>query len=190
MNRKLALFFVNMLFCCTLAYAQETAKSDLHKRAESIDAQANIAQARSTYIHAFNDYASKGQILPGAQCAAKAAALYYKENLYQEAFDLLRRVDQTISSSSLSSAQQAAAHYLTTKERLQMYIKMRRVESAKEQLKILESHAALASNDDTSNDLLYTKAVYYYTFGMNAQGNAAEPAAAGRRGHCQRPQVG
>ena len=106
------------------------------------------------------------------KCRAFAKALYYKENLYQEAFDLLRRVDQTISSSSLSSAQQAAAHYLTTKERLQMYIKMRRVESAKEQLKILESHAALASNDDTSNDLLYTKAVYYYTFGMNAQGNA------------------
>ena len=39
-------------------------------------------------------------------------------------------------------------------------------------MRILESHAAIASDDDTSNDLLYTKAVYYYTFGMNAQGNA------------------
>ena len=171
MNRKLTLLFVNLLFCCTLAFAQDTQKSDLHKRAESIDAQANIAQARSTYIHAFNDYANKGQVMLGVQCAAKAAALYYKENLYQEAFDLLRRVDQTISSSKLSSSEQAAAHYLATKERLQMYIKMRRVESAKEQLRILESHAALASNEGTSNDLLYTKAVYYYTFGMNAQGN-------------------
>ena len=170
MNRKLILLFVNLLFCCTVAFAQE--KSELQKRAEAIDPQENIALARSTYIHAFNDYANKGQVLQGAQCAAKAASLYYRENYYQEAFDLLRRADQVTSASSLSSAQQAAAHYLTTKERLQMYIKMRRVESAKEQLKILENHAALASNEDTSNDLLYTKAVYYYTFGMNAQGNA------------------
>ena len=170
MNRKLVILFVNLLFCCTVAFAQE--KSELQKRAEAIDSQENIALARSTYIHAFNDYANKGQILLGAQCAAKAAALYYKENYYQEAFDLLRRADQVTSASSLSSTQQAEAHYLTTKERLQMYIKMRRVESAKEQLKILENHAALASNDDTTNDLLYTKAIYYYTFGMNAQGNA------------------
>ena len=170
MNRKLVILFVNLLFCCTVAFAQE--KSELQKRAEAIDPQENIVLARSTYIHAFNDYANKGQILLGAQCAAKAAALYYKENYYQEAFDLLRRADQVTSASSLSSTQQAEAHYLTTKERLQMYIKMRRVESAKEQLKILENHAALASNDDTTNDLLYTKAIYYYTFGMNAQGNA------------------
>ena len=163
---------MNLLFCCAIAYAQETAKSDLHKRAESIDAKANVAQARSTYIQAFNDYTNKGQVMQGVTCAAKATALYYRENLYQEAFDLLRRVDQTISSSKLSSSEQAAAHYLTTKERLQMYIKMHRLESAKEQLRILENHAAAASNDDTANDLLYTKAIYYYTFGMNAQGNA------------------
>ena len=172
MNRKFTLLFVNLLFCCSVAFAQEAQKSDLQKQAEAINAQENIAQARSTYIHAFNDYANKGQVLQGVQCAAKAATLYYKENFYQEAFDLLRRADQVIAASSLTSPQQSAAHYLTTKERLQMYIKMRRVESAKEQLRILESHAAIASDDDTSNDLLYTKAVYYYTFGMNAQGNA------------------
>ena len=83
--------------------------------------------ARSTYIHAFNDYANKGQVLQGVQCAAKAAALYYKENFYQEAFDLLRRAYQVVAASSLTSPQQSACHYLTTKERLQMYIKMRRV---------------------------------------------------------------
>ena len=172
MNRKFTLLFVNLLFCCSVAFAQEAQKSDLQKKAESINVQENIALARSTYIHAFNDYANKGQVLQGVQCAAKAAALYYKENFYQEAFDLLRRADQVVAASSLTSPQQSACHYLTTKERLQMYIKMRRVESAKEQLRILESHAAIASDDDTSNDLLYTKAVYYYTFGMNAQGNA------------------
>jgi signal transduction histidine kinase len=53
-----------------------------------------------------------------------------------------------------------------------MYIKLRKSESAKDQLNILESLANQAGNDDVKNDLLYTKAIYYYTFGMNAQGNA------------------
>ena len=172
MNRRFLILFVNLLFCCVTLSAQDAEKSDLQKRAESIDPKENIASARSTFIHAFNDYANQGKIQQAVECAAKATALYYKENLYQEAFDLLRRADQTIAASKLSPSQSAACHYFTTKERLQMYIKMRRVESAKEQLKLLEGHAIAASNDETTNDLLYTKAVYYYTFGMNAQGNA------------------
>ncbi|MBQ6955524.1 MAG: sensor histidine kinase [Bacteroidales bacterium] len=172
MNRKLLILFVNLLFCCVSLSAQDAEKSDLQKRAEAIDPKENIALARSSFIHAFNDYANKGKIYQAVECAAKATALYYKENFYQEAFDLLRRADQVVAASSLSPSQAAACHYLTTKERLQMYIKMRRVDGAKEQLKQLESHAAAASNDETANDLLYTKAVYYYTFGMNAQGNA------------------
>ena len=172
MNRRFLILFVNLLFCCVTLSAQDAEKSDLQKRAESIDPKENIASARSTFIHAFNDYANQGKIQQAVECAAKATALYYKENLYQEAFDLLRRADQTIAASKLSPSQSASCHYFTTKERLQMYIKMRRVESAKEQLKLLEGHAIAASNDETTNDLLYTKAVYYYTFGMNAQGNA------------------
>ena len=158
MNRRLLILFVNLLFCCVSLSAQDAEKSELQKRAESIDPKTNIASARSTFIHAFNDYANQGKIHQAVECAAKATALYYRENLYQEAFDLLRRADQTIAASKLSSSQSAACHYLTTKERLQMYIKMRRVESAKEQLKLLENHAVAASNDETTNDLLYTKA--------------------------------
>ena len=172
MNRRLLILLVNLLFCCVSLSAQDAEKSELQKRAESNSPKENVASTRSSSIRAFNDYANQGKIQQAVECAVKAAALYYKENLYQEAFDLLRRADQTIAASKLSSSQSAACHYLTTKERLQMYIKMRRVESAKEQLKLLEGHAIAASNDETTNDLLYTKAVYYYTFGMNAQGNA------------------
>ena len=49
---------------------------------------------------------------------------------------------------------------------------MRRVESAKEQLKAMEVKANESSNENLKNDLLYNKAIYYYTFGLNAQGNA------------------
>jgi signal transduction histidine kinase len=36
----------------------------------------------------------------------------------------------------------------------------------------LEYFANLASNESLNNDLLYSKAIFYYTFGQNAQGNA------------------
>ena len=173
MNKKFLLLIINVLFCFTIATAQETetAKSELHKRAESINAKQNIAQARSTYIHAFNDYANKGDIKQGVECAVKATALYYKENFYKEAFDLLRRADQIILSSGKSEVEKATFFYYVNKERLQMYVKLRKTENAKSYLNTIETLAERSNDENVKNDLLYTKAVYYYTFGMNAQGN-------------------
>ena len=172
MMKKVLFLFVNLLFLCTNVSAQEVQKSDLQQRAEAVDPKKNIASARSLYIHAFNDYANKGQIRQGVECAVKATALYYKENFYKEAFDLLRRADQTISASKLPVSERAVAHYLCTKERFQMYMKLRKNESIKEQLNVMESQANQTSDETVKNDLLYNKAIYYYTFGMNAQGNA------------------
>lgn len=58
------------------------------------------------------------------------------------------------------------------KERLQMYINLKNPARAKEQLVKLEETAKAAKNDSLNNDLLYTQANYYYTFGMNSQGDA------------------
>ena len=141
MNKKVLFLLLNLFFCCAFVSAQEAQKSDLQKRAEAVDPKKNIASARSLYIQAFNDYANKGQIRQGVECAVKATALYYKENFYKEAFDLLRRTDQVITSSKQSSSDKAASHYLVTKERMQMYIKLRKSESAKDQLNIMAAQA-------------------------------------------------
>lgn len=172
MNKKVLFLLLNLLLCCGYVGAQQVEKSDLQKRAEAVDPKQNIASARSLYIHAFNDYYNKGQIAQGVECAVKATALYYKENFYKEAFDLLRRADDAINSGNLSPSEKAASHYQVTKERLQMYMKLRKSESAKDQLAILESLAGQSGDEGVKNDLLYTKAIYYYTFGLNAQGNA------------------
>ena len=174
MNRKFIFLFASLLLCLTMVSAQEVKKSDLHKRAEAVDPKENIATARSLYIHAFNDYYNHGQMRQGVECAVKAASLYYsRENYYKEAFDLLRRADDAINSADKESlSEKAAMHYLVTKERLQMYIKLRKGESAKDQLTIMEAQANQANDENIKDDLLYTKAMYYYTFGMNAQGNA------------------
>jgi len=124
------------------------------------------------YIHAFNDYINKGQTRQGVECAVKATALYYKENFYKEAFDLLRRADQTIMAANAGNSEKAAMHYLTTKERMQMYIKLKKSASAQDQLNYMERLASQANDESVSNDLLYNKAIYYYTFGQTAEGNA------------------
>lgn len=160
-----------MLFCCTMINAQE-AKSELHQRAEAVDPKEHLAQARSLYIHAFNDYANKGQIKLGVECAMKATPLYYTDGFYKEAFDLMRRADDVINASKLTPSEKAACHYLVTKERLQIYIKLRKPDSAKEQLRQLEILVTQAADENLRNDFLYNKAIYCYTFGLNAQGNA------------------
>jgi len=172
MKKKVLFLLVNLFLCCAYITAQENQKSSLQERAEAVDPKKNIAQARSLFIHAFNDYANKGQIRPGVECAVKATALYYKENYYKEAFDLLRHADDAINSGKLSANEKAALHYLTTKERMQMYLKLRKAQNAKEQLNVMESQANQSNDENVKNDLLYNKAIYYYTFGMNAQGNA------------------
>jgi signal transduction histidine kinase len=53
-----------------------------------------------------------------------------------------------------------------------MYIKLRKSDSSKDQIEIMENQVTYAADDALKNDLLYNKAVYYYSFGMNAQGNA------------------
>ena len=169
--KKIYLFVISMLFCCTMINAQE-AKSELHQRAEAVDPKENIAQARSLYIHAFNDYANKGQIKLGVECAMKATPLYYTDGFYKEAFDLMRRADDVINASKLAPSEKAACHYLVTKERLQIYIKLRKPDSAKEQLRQLEILVTQAADENLRNDFLYNKAIYCYTFGLNAQGNA------------------
>lgn len=172
MNTKTFFLLVSLFLSCTSLMAQEAQKSDLHKRADASDPKENIAQTRSLYIHAFNDYANRSDVKQGVECAVKAASLYHKENFYKEAFDLLRRADQVVNESQKPSNEKAAAHYQCTNERLQMYIKLRKSDSAKEQLNILSSLASQTGDESINNDLLYTKALYYYTFGMNAQGNA------------------
>ena len=173
MNKKLFIFFWSMLFFCVFAQAQEVQKSELQQRAETEDAKNNIAAARSLFIRAFDDYAGKGQIKQGVECGTRATALYYKENFFKEGFELLRRIDQAINTEEQKGGStMPSLRYLVSKERLQIYIKMRNTARAKEQISTMESHVKAANDESLESDLLYNKAIYYYTFGQISQGDA------------------
>lgn len=168
-SRKFFVSVMCMFLGCISMMAQ---KSELHQRAESEDAKHNVANARSLYIRAFEGYVGKGQIDEGVACGVKATALYYKDNLYKEAFELLRRVDQQIDGSNAQASNKSALHYQTSKERMQMYVKLRKSDRAKEQMGFMENHVSRSGNESLRDDLLYQKAIFYYTFGQTAQGNA------------------
>ena len=174
MNKKVYLLIVNMFFCCALLSAQDVQKSELQQKAEAADKEGTVATARYMYIRAFEDYVNKGQMKQAVDCGIKATGLYYKrDNFWKEAFDLLRRIDDNINASQqATAANKAALHYEVTKERLQMYTKLRKSASAMDQLNAMESLATASGEESLRNDLLYNKAIYYYTFGQNAQGDA------------------
>ena len=172
MRKKFFVLFLNLLVCCSVVMAQGASKSELQTRAEKEYDAGNLIAARALYIKAFDDYVNKGQVQQGVECGVKGNALYYaKENLYKEAFDLLRRIDQTIEAKGQGSAK-AAMHYLTSKERFLMYMKMRKTASIVEQLGNMEKFANASGDEKLTNDLLYNKTIYYYTFGQNDKGNA------------------
>ena len=166
--KRLFILCFNLLIYFCVANAQ---KSSFQQTAEKASADGNIAAARFNYIRAFEDFSDKGQMKQAVECAVKATALYYKENLYKEAFDLLRRTDQTIISNKQGS-ERSALQYYTSKERMQMYMKLRRSPNVMEHLAIMEEHAKACNDENIKNDLLYNKAICYYTFGQNSKGDA------------------
>lgn len=170
MKRKVLILLFSLSLSCVTMNAQETKKSELQQQAE---AAASISGARSLYKKAFEDYVSKGYIKQGVECGTKAASLYSKESLNKEAFELLRQVDQAINNNKQNTGgDDAGLHYMVTRERLQMYMKFRRGDSAKEQLNIMENFANASNDEKVKDDLLYNKAIYFYSFGQNAQGDA------------------
>ena len=170
MKKRVFFLFLNLLFCSTFVSAQT---SELEQRAQVAMESKKFVEARYTYIRAYEDYMKKGQMRQGVECGVKAAELYHRENLWKEAFDLLRQIDQAVIATKQDISRRAPLHYLTCKERYQMYMKIHKPASAQEQLSYMETHAGRTSYDALKNDMLYHKAVFYYTTGQTGKGNEA-----------------
>ena len=158
---------------CLTAGAQERG-NDFEKQARASLSQKDYIRARYLFLQAYNAFAANEQYAQATECGVQAAALYHRENYYNEAFDLLYSIERTIIGGEQKTGKEMPAlRYPVTRERLRMYIKLRKTASAKEQLSKLEGWAKAAKVDSLSTNLLYTQANYYYTFGMNAQGDQA-----------------
>ena len=92
---------------------------------------------------------------------------------YQAAFDHLGDIEHAIvANAQLDEVHKAVERYKVSRGRWTMYVKMRRADRAKEHLDKMEQFAKASNDESTQNDLLYNKAIHYYTFGQTANGNA------------------
>lgn len=173
MKRIITIFLLALFCLCTQTYAQNRA-DELMKQAQESLAKKEYIKARYLFLQAYNVFASQEQYAQAVECGVNASALYHRENYYKEAFELLRSIEQLVGTGENKLKKNLPdLRFRINKERLQMYINTKNPARAKEQLNRLEETAKAAKNDSLSNDLLYTQANYYYTFGMNSQGDAA-----------------
>ena len=173
--KKILNIAIALLFClsCSITKAQSQADNQMKMAREAL-AKKEYTTARSLFLHAFNGFAASAQYEKATECAVHTSALYHRENFYKEAFDVLRSAEQQILlCEQNTNRQHPELRYLTTKERLQMYTKMRKAANAKEQLARLQDLAQASDVDSLKKDLLYTQANHYYSFGMPAQGDEA-----------------
>lgn len=180
-SKTFLIILLGVLLCSAPAHAQQTEKSKLQQQAEAAVANGNQTSARALYINAFEGYSAKGQTAQGVECGVKATALYYRENMYKEAFELLRSIDQSIANNrKLSAKEKTALQYQTSRERFQMYLKMRRPINAQDQLAAMENHMKRSADESLQNDYLYNRTIYHYHFGQIEKGNASFQEMAAR----------
>lgn len=164
------------------ANGQTRGEALMNEARENLDKKEYI-RARYLYLQAWQALTRENRMDEAVACGIQATALYHRENLYQEGFDLLKRVEASIPAETASGeARTALLRYPVTKERMRMYMKMNRSSKAKEQLDRLGELATASGYDSLKSDLLYTKAVYYYTFGMTPQGDEALKALTSQYG--------
>lgn len=169
---RIIYFILTFAMCfCTILPAQNRA-NDLMKQAQNSLEEKEYTKARYLYIQAYKAFANENDYKQAIDCGTKGAFLYYRENYYQEAFDLCRQMTQYL----LTEEQKLQKplydqRFQIAKERLQMYIRLKNAAQAQAQLSTLENLARESQSNTLADDLLYTQASYYYTFGQNEQGD-------------------
>ena len=173
---KISTLILTILVCfSTIVDAQGTQNraNELMKQAQSSLEQKEYTKARYLFIQAYGAFATQENYPKAVECGIQGAALYHRENYYKEAFDLCRGMDQLVWAGEQKQQKQFyPLRFQITKERLQMYIGLKNAAQAKIQLDKLAETVGLAKNDSLNENLLYTQASYYYTFGQNTQGDA------------------
>lgn len=171
---RITYFLLALVLClCPVMQAQNTTNGFMSQAQSSLEKK-DYTKARYLFLQAYKSLSAKGDYKQAIDAGTQATYLYYRENYYQEAFDLCRQMSQLILDEEQKLQKSLyEQRFQVTKERLQMYIKLKNTAQAQTQLNTLGNLASQAANENLSNDLLYTQAGYYYTFGQNEQGDAA-----------------
>ena len=171
---KVFFICISIVFSFNIAIIAQTNSNDpnylMSQAQEHLDRNKYI-EARYFYKKAYEGFAAQGDYSKAVKCGLKADSLFVKENLYKNAFELLRGMETLIEDGEKKeSAKFYDLRLLISKERLRMYMQMKNTERAREQLAVMNEISKLANSDFISEDVLYSQANYYFTFGPVEQG--------------------
>lgn len=173
MKKIIALLLLSVFLSFNNAAIAQSGGDKYVKQAKQHFDNKEYTQARYYYLQAFNQFAAKGQQEKAVDAGVNVASLYHRENYYKEAFEILAKIDRMLTDSQDSTSANTSLMYYPAKERLAMFIKLKNVSKATENLNRMKAIAKSAGDNKFDNDLLYNEANFYYTFGNSAAGDAA-----------------
>lgn len=115
----------------------------------------------------FTQLAEKKEYKQAVEEGLRVSLLFTENRQYKEAFATCRQMDALIyTNEQETKTPNYALRYLVTKERLRMYTRLKNTEQSKLQLNQLHTYVDQMKSDSLLEDLLFTEANYYQTFGM------------------------
>ncbi|MDE6460621.1 MAG: sensor histidine kinase, partial [Paramuribaculum sp.] len=168
------LFAVALLsFSATSVFAQSSGDNFVREADSKLQAK-EYTTARYMYGKAYKAYAAESKIDKAVQAVVNMSALYHREGFFKEAFEHLNNAEfQLKAYEEANNVQLPASHFLLARERERMYVKMRRAESAREQLEKMRTYANAANDSTLNTDFLTESVKVYYSLGQNDKGEEA-----------------
>lgn len=168
---------LSLFVCLGMAAVAQTAENraeEQMKQAQALLQKKEYIKSRYLFLQAYNAFSTQGKYAEAIDCGSQVSTLYHRENYYKEAFEMCRSMEQLVLVAEQKQGKSLPElRYPINKERLKMYTALKRTAQAKEYLTLMEENAKASQNDSIREDLLYTQANHYYTFGMHTQGDAA-----------------
>ena len=171
--KKFVLLLSMILLGATMALRAESASVDqvLSQAKAAYDAK-NYNAAAGKYIQAYNLYFEAKDYEQAARSGMRAASAYAKEKNYDGAMQLLNRIDKNLSELERTTGKPLyAPHFQVERGRLNLYIIVRNAGGASASIEKLQQLSDSAKSRSVANDMLYSKAKYYYAYGQPEQGD-------------------
>ena len=169
--KKFVLLLSMILLGATMALRAESASVDqvLSQAKAAYDAK-NYNAAAGKYIQAYNLYFAAKDYEQAARSGMRAASAYAKEKNYDGAMQLLNRIDKNLSELERTTGKPLyAPHFQVERGRLNLYIIVRNAGGASASIEKLQQLSDSAKSRSVANDMLYSKAKYYYAYGQPEQ---------------------
>lgn len=168
---RITYLLLSLVLClCPVMQAQNTTNQFM-KQAQSSLEKKDYTKARYLFLQAYKSLSQQGDYKQAIDAGTQAAYLYYCENYYQEAFDLCRQMNQFILTEELKLQKSLyEQRFQVTKERLEMYIKLKNAAQAQVQLNTLDNLASQAGDEKLSNNYYIPKRVIIIRSGKTSRG--------------------